>query len=91
MEMTMARPPIGERAMTPAERARRYRERHREERSVDRAASAARAALSDLWSAVLHAGPDVDATRPLRDEISAMQTAMWALPSRLRALKDGVS
>jgi hypothetical protein len=43
----MARPPIGERAMTAAERARRYRERHPERRPPRRLSAAEIAALKE--------------------------------------------
>ena len=61
----MSRTPIGEVAMTCAERSRRYRARRKERPAVklEVAARVAAAALHELWLAVLHAGPPVDATQ----------------------------
>jgi hypothetical protein len=68
----MPRKPIGVVAMTPAERARRYRARQRERPTVavDQALETASAALAELWTALLHAGP-VNDTADLRSGVDA--------------------
>jgi hypothetical protein len=84
----MPRLPIGAVAMTGAERARRYRERQRDRGNVERAATAAAGALNILWLAVLHSDVDLDVSKPLRDEITALQKAVSEVPNRVRALLE---
>jgi hypothetical protein len=66
----MPRLPIGDQAMTPAERARRYRARRRASpaAAVDVALQAAERSLRELWSALLAAGAVAD-TADLRERV----------------------
>jgi hypothetical protein len=69
----MPRRPIGDAAMTPAERARRYRARRRASPTtiVEQALETATRALDELWTALLHVGVVVADTADLRDRVAA--------------------